>query len=450
MIETLSRTQEVLLRLLRHRSYATALSALRKMHPADLAVLYPFLDEEDKAWLADAVVKSGQLMDVLRELGEEERWPFSQHLAEDDLALALQRMNPDDVTDTISVFPHEQQLRLLDRLTGQQKAVVAKLLGFDPETAGGIMTTDYVAVRQSTTVAAAIDDLRQQSSSEVFYVYVIDDEDRLVGVVSFRDLVLSSPDAKLGDIMKRDPVSVTAGANQEDVAAMIQRYDLLSLPVVDEHHRLIGRITVDDALDVLEEEATEDIYRLASLSAEEHLSTSILTAARRRAPWLLLNLGTALLASATVTLFSATIGQFVLLAALMPIIAGMGGNAGTQSLAVTVRGLALGEVDPRIGWRVVMKEVGIGVLNGALNGTVIGVLAYVWYGNIALALLMFVAMIVNLILAGLFGSVVPLVLRKLKQDPALGSSIFVTTATDVGGFMVFLGLATIFIHLLVP
>jgi magnesium transporter len=450
MRDTIRRSLDIILRLLRHRAYPNAYNLATKLHPADLADLYAYLNDEEKAWFVETVIKNKKMVEIVSDMGSEHLPEFFSLVPETVLLEALRQLQPDDLTDTLAALSAEQRSDILAKLGEAQRQETATLLEYAPDTAGGLMNTDFVALSESLTVEQAIAQLRAQPTSDTFYVYVIDQNERLVGVVSFRDLVVSAPARSLGEIMKIDPVSVEAHANQEDVADMIARYDLLSLPVVDAEHRLIGRVTVDDAIDVIAEEATEDIYHLASLSAEEHVSTPVLTAASKRAPWLLINLATAILAASVVALFQNTISEFVILAALMPIVAGMGGNAGTQSLAVVVRALALGEIDWTIGWRVIIKEVGIGFVNGAINGLVIGLVVFAWYRNLPLAVLMFVAMIVNLIIAALFGAAVPLVLKKFRQDPALGSSIFVTTATDVGGFLVFLGLASLFIDRLIP
>lgn len=447
----LNKAQEAFLRLVRRQAYTAAANALGRLHPADLAALFNYLTDSDHQWFAEQILKSGKLSAVVSELEP----GFVPHmldlLPENELVAAIQAMSPDDAVDILSALPNGKQKDIFDKLTGNQKVAVGKLLGFAADTAGGIMTTDFVSVSEDRSVAEVIEHLRQQEKRpEVFYIYVTDEHQKLVGVVSFRELVLSKPETRLIDIMHRDPVAVWAGKSQESVAGMIAKYNLLALPVVDENHRLIGQISVDDAIDVLYEEASEDIFHLGRLGQEEHVSTPVLVSTRRRAPWLLLNLGTALLAAATVSLFTETIGAYVVLAAMMPVVAGMGGNAGTQSLTVVVRALALGEVDWRLGGRVLLKEASVGLLNGLINGTVIGLVAWLWYGNPVLGIIMTLAMIGNLFLAGFFGAVVPLTLRRLGLDPALGSSIFVTTATDVGGFTVFLGLATILIKYLVP
>lgn len=446
----LNKAQEAFLRLMRRQAYVSAANALGRMHPADLAALFNYLPEIEHRWFAENILKTGKLSAVISELEQSFVPTLLNLIAEDELVVALQAMKPDDAVDILSAFPNGKQKEIFEKLTGAQKIAVGKLLGFAPDTAGGIMTTDFISLAEDKTVAEAISFLREQEKRpEIFYIYITDDHGQLVGVVSFRDLVLSPADSRLFDIMLKDPVAVWAGKNQESVAGMIAKYNLLAVPVVDENHRLIGQITVDDAIDVLYEEATEDIYHLGSLGQEEHITTTVAVSTKRRAPWLLINLGTAILAAATVGLFKDTISQYVVLAIMMPIIAGMGGNAGTQSLTVVVRGLALGEVDWSLGWKVIFKEISVGLFNGIITGLAMGLIAWLWYGNLVLGFIMFLAMIGNLIIAGLFGSLVPLSLKKLNLDPALGSSIVVTTATDVGGFFVFLGLATMLLRLLI-
>lgn len=446
MNNNLTKAQDALLRLIRNQAYSASANAIKKMHPADLADLFFYLTDNEKKWLAENILKSGKLADVISEMEESQIPGFLNLIPENEFVKALENIDPDDVMYILLTLPEEKRLKLFNKLSGPKRTSVGKLLGYAPETAGGIMTTDFFAIPEKTTVEDAIKKLRgYDNKPEIFYIYVVDDYQKLIGVVSFRELVLSETNLKISDIMFRDPVNVHADTTQEDAAGIIAKYNLLALPVTDENHRLIGQITVDDAIDVLYEEATEDIYHLASMSGEEHVMTPVVTSTKLRVPWLLVNLATAILASLTVSLFEGTISKYVVLAVLMPIVSGMGGNAGTQSLTVVVRGLALGEIDWNLGIKVIWKEIRVGLLNGIINGIIMGLIAFVWYKNIGLAVVMFLAMIGNLVIAGLFGAFVPLSLRKLNLDPALGSSIFVTTATDVGGFMVFLGLATLLI-----
>lgn len=449
MNKSLNRVQEALLRLIRNHAFTSAYNALKKTHPADLAALWPYLQISELQWFAESILSSGKLPAVISELDERALQKFVEIISEDNLVKALQTIDPDDAADLIAMLPEDRRGHIIEKLDAEQKQAVGTLLGYAPDTAGGIMTTEYVALPQTTSLNDSIDKLRDHEvAKEIFDIYVVDDNEQLIGVVNFRDIVLNRGDKTLGDIMNREPIVVRAHANQELVADMIARYDLLSIPVVDENHRLIGRVTVDDAIDVLREEATEDIYHLASLSKEDHVSTPVFTSLRRRSPWVLVNLATAALASLVIASFQDTIGQFVILAAMIPVVANMGGNAGNQALTVVVRALALGEVDWSVALKVIWKEMRVGLLNGLLVGILMGGLTYWWYDNAGLSIIMFISMAINLTIGGLFGAFVPLLLRRFRQDPAVGSSIFVTTATDIGGFFIFLSLASLLIHTL--
>jgi magnesium transporter len=287
-------------------------------------------------------------------------------------------------------------------------------------------------------------------SRRLFYLYITDERLHLLGIVSLWQLVTASADRPLREIMSTEVVTVRVDTPEEEVAQVFSRYDLLMIPVVAGEGRFTGAITVDDVLDVVEAQATQDLYRLANLSVQEGVSTSAMRSVRLRLPWLLVNLTTAFLAAFVVSQFQATIAKYVVLAVFMPIVAGMGGNAGTQTLTVMVRALALGEMDLRRAGGVLLRQTAVGLMNGLGTGLILGLVALVWERNAVLAGVLFFAATVNLTIAGFFGAGVPLVLRRLNLDPALGSSILVTTATDVCGFLAFLGTATLLLGYLHP
>jgi magnesium transporter len=310
------------------------------------------------------------------------------------------------------------------------------------------MTTDYALLRFDNTVSAGLEQLRLQAPKKetIYYIYVVDKALRLIGFVSLRELIMAPRYKLVQEVMNKNVISVGVQEDIEEVAKKMQRYDFLAIPVISEERRLVGIITFDDIYDVIQEETAEDMYLLANLDVDESLNSPISRSVKLRAPWLLVNLGTALFVAYTVDLFSEAISQFVALAALMPIVGMLGGNAGNQSLTVVVRSLALGEVPLLDNWKALAKEVGVGLVNGVLIGGAMALIAWSWYDNLWLGFIIWLAMSINLVVAGFFGSLIPVVLRKLKLDPALGSSILVTTATDVGGFFIFLGLATLFLH----
>jgi magnesium transporter len=295
------------------------------------------------------------------------------------------------------------------------------------------------------TVGEAITALQTARDVEmVFYLYIVDARGHLVGVTSLRRLLLVSPETPLKRIMTPEPVSVRVDMDQEEVARLVASYNLLAIPAVDEANKLVGVITVDDVIDVIKDEATEDLYRLAGVSSDERVFTPATESLRKRMPWLIVNLITAFLAAAVVGLFESTIDAWTALAVFMPIVAGMGGNAGTQTLTVIVRGIALGELTWTNSRKALGKEVMIGIGNGIVLGTIAAMVAWARNGDPRLGIILGIAMVINLFVAGLAGTLIPLGLKALKVDPALASAVFITTFTDVCGFASFLGLATVF------
>ncbi|HUP41000.1 MAG TPA: magnesium transporter, partial [Vicinamibacterales bacterium] len=280
----------------------------------------------------------------------------------------------------------------------------------------------------------------------VFYLYIVDARGHLVGVTSLRRLLLVSPETPLKRIMTSDPISARVDMDQEEVARLVASYNLLAIPVVEEANKLAGVITVDDVIDVIKDEATEDLYRLAGVSSDERVFTPASESFRKRMPWLIVNLATAFLAAAVVGVFQQTIASWVALAVFMPIVAGMGGNAATQTLTVIIRGIALGELTWSNSRKALLKNLLVGVGNGLVTGTIAAVVAWTMNGDYRLGIILAMAMVINLFVAGLAGTLIPLGLKALKIDPALASAVFITTFTDVCGFASFLGLATIYIR----
>jgi magnesium transporter len=282
----------------------------------------------------------------------------------------------------------------------------------------------------------------------VFYLYVVDERRHLVGVISLRRLLLVAPDTPLKRIMTTDLSSVRVDVNQEEVARLVASYNLLAIPVVDEENKLVGVITVDDVIDVIKDEATEDVYRLAGVTGDDRVFTKPTESLRKRLPWLFVNLVTAFLAVGVVSRFEGTIAVATALAVFMPVVAGMGGNAATQTLTVIVRGIALGELTWANTRQALFKEAAVGIVNGVSCGAIAALIAWLTYGNYTLGLILGLAMIINMFVAAVAGTLIPLALRAMKIDPALASSVFITTLTDVFGFLSFLGLGALFIRYL--
>jgi magnesium transporter len=439
--------QQLLTRLLRHGAYPQLRKIIDKTLAADIAPVLPLLLDEDRNRVLSLLIEAGKAARALLELDIPELNELLENIDDATLAAICNSSAPDDAADLLDLLDPERRARILELLGASQSAKLASLLEGEEETAGSLMNSNFLALDEEMTVSEAIGAIRQFPRKEsFFYVYCVDAEGRLVGVLSLRNLILASPDAKLRDLMVQSVVRTQIDSTPEEVAQLVSKYDLLSIPVVDAQNLLVGVVTVDDIIDVIQEQAEEDLMHLAGVSVSESVGTSARESFKLRFPWLAINLATAFLASSVVRLFQGTIEKWAALAVFMPIVAGMGGNAGTQTLTVFVRGLALGEVGTS-GWRAIRKEVAVGFANGAANGVLTTLIVGLWTGEWVLAGILLAAMIFNLVIAGVAGGLVPLALERYGFDPAVASSIFVTTFTDVGGFFSFLGLATVAMRL---
>ena len=385
-------------------------------------------------------------MEAISELSPEVGTLLLSTRTAEEIARLAQEIPSDDAAALIDSLPKELSIAVLDLMRPKESGVVEHLLEYDDQTAGRIMNPHVFALSEDLTVGEAITELQGARDVEmVFYLYVVDGRRHLVGVTSLRRLLLVSPETPLKRIMTTDVMSAQVETDQEEVAQEVASYNLLALPVVDKENKLVGVITVDDVIDVIKDEATEDIYRLAGVAGDEHSFTPPLESLRKRLPWLGVNLVTAFFAAIVVALFEGTIERVTALAVFMPVVAGMGGNAGTQTLTVIVRGIALGELSWGNSRKALFKEVAVGIGNGLVLGLIAAVVAWGMRGNLAIGLLLGAAMIVNMFVAATAGTLIPLGLRAANVDPALASSVFITTMTDVFGFLSFLGLATLFL-----
>ncbi|HAK56140.1 MAG: magnesium transporter [Vicinamibacterales bacterium] len=438
-------------RLQRIGADANLLNLLQKQHPADLAQIFGELTERDRRdAFALLVERYGRLaMEAISELEPEDGAAMLGDRSAEEVAPLLQELPSDDAAALIEQLPDEVSAQVLDLLERREAGDVQNLLEYAEQTAGRIMNPHVFALSEDLTVGEAIAALQTSRDVEmVFYVYVVDVRRHLVGVVSLRRLLLVSTETPLKRIMTTDIMSARVDTDQEEVARVVASYNLLAMPVVDEEHKLVGIITVDDVIDVIKDEATEDIYRLAGMAGDEHVSTPAKEALRKRLPWLGVNLATAVMAAAVVALFQETISQVVALAVFMPVVAGMGGNAATQTLTVTVRGIALGELTWGNSRKALVKEMLIGLGNGLVLGLLAAGIAWAMQGDPFLGMILGLAMVLNMLVAAMAGTLIPIVLRALNVDPALASSVFITTLTDVFGFLSFLGLATVFLSYL--
>ena len=435
---------QLLTKLLRHGAYPQLRKIVDKTLAADLAPVLPLLLEEDRKRIFSLLIEAGKAARAVLSLDENDLYDLLEALDDATLAAICSSSAPDDAADLLDFLEEDRRARVLEVLGATQGAKLESLLEGEEETAGSLMNTEFLALDEDFTVAHSIEAIRQYPRKEsFFYVYCVDAEQHLVGVLSLRSLILADPTSQLKDIMVQSVVRTQVDSSPEEVAQLVSKYDLLSIPVVDMQNRLVGVVTVDDVLDVIQEQAEEDLLHLAGVDISERVTTPARESWRTRFPWLAVNLVTAFIAASVVRYFEGTIQQWTALAAFMPIVAGMGGNAGTQTLTVFVRALALGEVDWHSGMRPVWKETLVGFANGAAIGVLTGGIVGLWTGDWVLSGILVTAMCVNLVIAGVAGGLVPLILERYGFDPAVASSIFVTTCTDVGGFFSFLGLATL-------
>jgi len=414
------------------------------LHPADLA------DRLQRLSLEEAQRVLGELppalaAGALAELEHDRQRELSVTLPVQKLTPLLTELPPKVVADLVPALPPSARRATLDALPAGQRQRVQALLRYMPDTAGGIMSDRFIMLRDDMTVEQVRELLRAQAQEEraedIAYLYVTDAAHRLVGIVSLRDLVFRRAERRMSEIMKHDVKFLRANDDQEKIAQQFEHYHYLGLPVLDREGRLVGVVKASDALEVAQAEATEDMQLMVGLSGEERALTPWHKAVRLRLPWLYINLGTAFLAAAVVNLFESTIAKWTVLAVFLPVIAGQGGNAGMQTLTVIIRDLALGELTTGDGRKALFKELLLGLVNGLAVGLVVGIVGYLWKGSAALGLVAAGAMVLNQLSAALAGVAIPFGLKALRVDPALASSIFVTTVTDVAGFFFFLGLA---------
>ncbi|MDQ3070781.1 MAG: magnesium transporter [Acidobacteriota bacterium] len=437
-------------RLQRMGATGNLVNLLQKQYPADLAQVFSELqDRERRATFSLLLERNSRLAaETIAELGPDIAAELLAGRPAEEIARLVQELPSDDAAAIIDNLPEALSNAVVDLIKPKPGGGVEELLEYPEQTAGRIMNPNVFALSEDLTAGESITELQTSREVEmVFYLYVVDARRHLVGVVSLRRLLLVTPDTPLKRIMTTDLIAVRDDVDQEEVARLVASYNLLAVPVTDAENKLVGVITVDDVIDVIKDEATEDVFRLAGISIEDGALTPPLESLKRRLPWLGVNLVTAFAASFVVSKFEGTIGIVPALAMFMPIVAGMGGNAATQTLTVIVRGIALGEVSFSNARKALMKEGLVGLGNGVALGIIAGFVAYLirpdtaigwWIGPV-----LGVSMIINMFIAATAGTLIPLGLRALKIDPALASSVFITTLTDVFGFLVFLGLAAL-------
>ncbi|MFY9212052.1 MAG: magnesium transporter [Aestuariivita sp.] len=415
---------------------------MEPLHAADIADMLEQFNSGDRARLIRLYDREFD-GEILSELDESIREEVISVLRPQVLADAVREMESDDVVDLVEDLTEPQQEAILDALEDADRVAVEQALAYPIYSAGRLMQREVAMAPEHWTVGEAIDHLRASDNlpEQFYHLVLVDPRLHPVGNVTLGKLMRSRREVPLLDLTEDTFRAIPATQAESEVAYAFNQYHLISAPVVDEEGRLVGVITIDDAMTVLDEEHEEDILRLAGVGEESSLSDRVIETTKRRFPWLFVNLATAILASLVIAQFEVALAQIVALAVLMPIVASMGGNAGTQSLTVAVRAIATKDLTGSNVWRVIRREVLVGLINGLVFALVMGIVGYIWFGSLVLGYVIAAAMVINLVVAGFAGTVIPVLLDRLGIDPALASGAFVTTVTDVVGFFAFLGLA---------
>ena len=440
---------ESIRRLLRRGAGSNLRKIVNKTHAADLTSVFHSLPLADQRRLFDVLGDPEQKGELFSRLEVDAFLNLVKEIDLEEIANIFEEMPTDDVADLLGQMPEDTADDILKKMKKDESEEVEDLLSYGDDTAGGIMVPDFIALTEDTTAKAAIESLQEehQDVEMPFYLYVVDEYGKLVGVSSLRQLVVVPPETSLKEFMTTDVFSVTTDTDQEEVAKLVARYDILAVPVVDESNRLVGIVTVDDVIDIFRMEATEDMLKMAG-AGEEYVETqSVLRSTRIRLPWLFASCLGGMIAFYIIGRFEESLYKLAYLAAFIPVIMGMGGNIGTQSSTIVVRGLATGRLDIRDIWSVVVKECLIGLLLGLIYGILIGLVAQLKYSTIALALAVGLGLICSMSVAALFGSLMPMVFARINIDPAVATGPFVTTSVDIISVLFYFYIATTFLGL---
>ncbi|MGI6036074.1 MAG: magnesium transporter [Limnochordia bacterium] len=435
---------------LKSRSWVAITQIIKEMHPTDQAELIKELTPTERQQVFSHLSYE-QLAEIVAELHYEEQQDLLKELGRDKIPGVLDEMSSDDVVDLLRELEMEQAQELLDLMGTEEAQDVRDLLVYPEQTAGALMTTEYVALPHQLSAGKAIEALRiiSPDAEMIYYVYVIDEAERLVGVVSLRDLIVAKPITPLHQIMRKKVISVPAGMDQEEVALLLDKYDFLALPVVDVGNHLLGIITVDDVMDVITEEATEDIIKMAGIHGMDDFTLSPKEAAMHRLPWLVFLLIAGFFTGSIITHFEDTLQSVMTLAAFIPVIADMAGNTGTQALAVAVRSMALHKFVGKDVLELLRQEARIGLIIGTVCGLLVALFAFLWHGNPFLGFVVGVSMWVTLLVSTIIGALMPVLFNALGVDPAVASGPFITTVNDIVGLGIYFSLATRFLSYLV-
>ncbi|WP_066059065.1 magnesium transporter [Robertmurraya korlensis] len=420
---------------------------LDELQPYDIARIYGELPEKHKKRFL-LYLNIDMLADLIEELSKTEQLDVLNRLGIERSGEVLDEMDNDDLASLLDDLSPERISQLLSGMKKEESKAVQDIMNYPPETAGRLMTNRFVWIRDYYTVKDAVTKLKSFTdyAETINYLYVIDQYRKLVGVVSYRDILMAEADEVIRNIMYERVISVSVDTDQEEVAMLIQRYDFMAIPAVNEENVLMGIITVDDIIDVVIQEANEDIEKLSASGKSIDFDTKAYVAAYRRLPWLILLLLIGILSGSIISTYQETLKEIVALAFFIPMISGMTGNTGTQSLAVVVRGLVSNDINKRVITKLVLRELGVGVIIGITCGILISLIAYIWQGNLMIGLVVGISLLLTLIIGTLAGTVIPLILYRLQIDPAIASGPLITTLNDIFSLLTYFGIATLFLH----
>ncbi|MBU0990520.1 MAG: magnesium transporter [Proteobacteria bacterium] len=418
------------------------------MRAADLADLIEHLSRDERLFIFHLLEPEGA-GEVLVEIEPPVQERILKDLDNQAISQIVEELNSDDAADLVGDLPAERAREVIESVGDEVTQELEKLLPYPDDTAGGIMALEFVAVKADATVQDAIESIRakREEVENLYYIWVTDDFEKLVGVISLKDLLLEDPEKKISEVMNPEVISVNAKTDQEEVVNLVRRYDLVNIPVVDDSHRLVGRITHDDIIDVIEEETDEDISLMAGVIDEEIAEESTIRISRARLPWLVVALFGGILAALVIDQFEPSLEKMITLSFFFPVVMAMGGNTGIQAATVVVRGLATGDISVvNIGKRLWM-EMRVALINGMICGLILGLVVGFWLNDYRVGFIMTTALILIILISGLIGSAVPLFLKRLNIDPALAAGPFVTTSNDILSLFIYLGLMTIFLRI---
>lgn len=442
-------TLKIIKRLLVGRPSRPLISILKKLEVPELTSLYSHLNTRESLWLTESLIKIGLAADVLEDLPELQVQRILEDLTQSQILAIVQSAPPDLSAYFLGLMENGFAQQILSSLDPGDRTRIDQFLNYPENSVGRVMQTSVFALPLNTTAGQGLDLIRTYAQEEsIYYIYCVNEENQLVGVISLRQLAIQSPETPLEKIIKRDVISVTPLTPSEEVAKTVAAYDYIAIPVIDETRKLVGIVTVDDVVDIIQEQATANIYAQAGLQEGDRVYTKAFQSLKYRLPWMLINLVLAALASSVVSLFESTMSQLIVLASLKNIVAGIGGNTAIQTLTVVTRGMATGDFSFITHWKVIAKETTVGLSLGLIIGLAAGVLTYFWKGDLMVSIILCTAMILNSLVASFFGATVPLILKRWNWDPAVASGPLVTMTTDIFGFFSFLGIAALALKVL--